>query len=148
MEYKLRKNIELNKMRNKTLFSECIHQDDYCSKSISKAHSIQNNGILNKLSRSGKVMAIDFSKMNLDNKFKLREVGRGKASTFTGFCNHHDSKIFEPIENFYYKPNNKKQNFLFAYRAFALGYYERYSAYELIKARLDNDASNFQTELG
>lgn len=148
MDCELDKSAKLNKIRNETLFSRCIHQDEFCDKLMSKAHSIQNNRILNKLSRSGKVMAVDFSKIPLDNSFKLREVGRGKASTFTGFCNYHDSRIFKPIENFDYNPNNEEQNFLYAYRAFALGYYERYSAYELIKAILYEDPSKVKSELG
>lgn len=137
-----------NKLRNKNLFSGCIHQDENCDKEISKAHSIQNNGILNKLSRNGKVLAVDFSKIYGDNgSFKLYEVGRGKASTFTGFCNNHDSHIFRPIENFEYKMNIQ-QNFLFAYRSFALGYYERYSSYQLIKARIEDDPKIIYTQLG
>ncbi|MCT1399012.1 hypothetical protein M4D81_08290 [Paenibacillus sp. p3-SID867] len=70
------------------------------------------------------------------------------ASTFTGFCNKHDSKIFSPIENNEYVPNDTRQNFLFAYLAFALGYYERYSSYNLMNARLEKDPSMFNTELG
>ena len=134
MSSKLDRSIKMNKMRNETSFNECIHKDKDCSKSISKAHSIQNKGILDKLSRLGDVMAIDFSKVSSDNGFRLREVGRGKASTFTGFCNTHDSDIFRPIEHCDYMENNKEQNFLFAYRSFGLSYYERYSAYKLIKA--------------
>ncbi|PAF31092.1 hypothetical protein [Paenibacillus sp. 7516] len=95
------------------------------------------------------MLAVDFSKTYLDNgKFKLHEVGKGKASTFTGFCNKHDSKIFRPIESYVYKISDTEQNFLFAYRAFALGYYERYSAYKLMNAKLEEDQSLFNTELG
>ncbi|MEK5180357.1 hypothetical protein [Paenibacillus sp. FSL R5-0928] len=148
MKREIEINKKINRMRNDTLFSECIHKDEHCEE-ISDAHSIQNNGILNKLARNGMVMAVDFSKINLGKgKFKLREIGRKKASTFTGFCNHHDSKIFNPIEQFNYEPMNIKHNFLFAYRAFALGYYERFSSYQLIEARLNDDPSKFQTRLG
>ncbi|KKD52993.1 MULTISPECIES: hypothetical protein [Paenibacillus] len=148
MNSNIKENIKFNKMRNNNLFSGCIHQDEFCNR-ISRAHSIQNNGILNKLSRNSEVMAIDFSKVYLDKgNFKLFKVGRDKASTFTGFCNHHDSSIFSPIENNDYKPTDSQHNFLFAYRAFALGYYERYSAYQLIKARVEDDPRNLHTELG
>lgn len=33
---KMQKNIEFNRLRNNTLFSGCIHEDEYCDKAISK----------------------------------------------------------------------------------------------------------------
>ena len=44
-----------------------------------------------------------------------------EASTFFGFCSYHDSVVFSDIENRTYS-NEKKQNFLFAYRACAFEY--------------------------
>lgn len=125
-------NKEMNKLRNSTLYKGCIHRDEECNGLTSKAHSIQHRKILDEISVDGEVVCIDFGKMGLSKDFKL--VGTNKASIFTGFCNYHDGKIFSPIENYKYELNNKEQNFLFAYRAFALGYYERYSAYEFRKA--------------
>ncbi|MCE0453037.1 hypothetical protein [Brevibacillus sp. AF8] len=143
------KNIkDINKARNKTLFSGCIHKDKDCNNSISKAHSIQNNGILNRLARNGNVMAFDFSKIPSNHNIILNEVGRGKASTFTGFCNNHDSKIFKPIEQFDYSPKSAEQNYLFAYRAFALGYYERHSSYKLLESRINEHPTSINSELG
>ncbi len=51
----------------------------------------------------------------------LKEFGVNEASTFFGFCSYHDSVVFSDIENKTYN-NEKKQNFLFAYRACAFEY--------------------------
>ncbi|WCF08317.1 hypothetical protein NDS46_29395 [Paenibacillus thiaminolyticus] len=132
------RNKKANKIRNKTMFKGCVHQDSTCNGTTSDAHSIQNKRILNKLAdENGKVICIDFGKAALYRNIKLDEVGRGKASTFTGFCNEHDSKIFKPIEEVEYIINNNKQEFLFAYRAFALSYYERHSSYGFMKEHLE-----------
>ncbi|MFS0596893.1 hypothetical protein AB1L16_09140 [Peribacillus frigoritolerans] len=48
--------IEFNKFKNKNLWSGCFHTDSNCSQRIIKAHSIQNNKILNKISENGKVL--------------------------------------------------------------------------------------------
>lgn len=136
------------KIRNKTIFSGCVHKDDSCN-GISKAHSLQENGILNKLARNKMVLAIDFSKVIADKgKVILHEVSISKASTFTGLCNHHDNKIFKPIEDhFEYKLGDTEQNFLFAYRAFALGYYERHSSYQLYFAQLEEALKDSKSPL-
>ncbi|WP_339310197.1 hypothetical protein [Paenibacillus sp. FSL M7-0896] len=149
MNNRISKNIKFNKMRNNNIYSGCIHKNEFCDKEISRAHSIQNNGILSKISRHGKVMALDFSKIYLNNgEFTLNEVGRNKASTFTGFCNKHDSEIFRPIDSNKYEEGNFEHNFLFAYRAFALSYYERYSSYQLMGAKLEENSNLYQSELG
>ena len=124
--------IKYNSLRNSTIHKRCLHEDEFCDKSVSKAHSVQENGILSKLSRNSEVLCIDFSSLPCND---LQLIGKGKASTFTGFCNHHDS-LFIPIEESSFSPRNRKQEYLYAYRAFALGYYERYSTYQFFKAQL------------
>ncbi|MMZ49033.1 hypothetical protein D1872_107190 [compost metagenome] len=131
-------NREANKIRNKTMFKGCVHKDFNCNKTTSNAHSIQNNRFLDKIANNnGEVMCIDFGKLGLYGNLKLQKVGRKKASIFTGFCNYHDSSIFKPIEESEYEINNKEQEFLFAYRAFALSYYERHSSYGFINEHLE-----------
>ena len=134
--HKLSKAKYFNMIRNKANYKGCLHSDHNCSSLTSKAHSVQNNRILSKISENGNVLCIDFSKLPLNKKNRLVEVGRNKASTFTGFCNYHDSFIFRPIESYDYNVGNKQQEFLFAYRAFALGYYERHSSYEFRRVML------------
>jgi hypothetical protein len=134
-------NKEINKLRNSSLFNGCVHNDAECN-DISKAHSIQNNGFLDNIAVNGEVLCIDFGKIGLEKHICLHNVGKAKASTFTGFCNYHDSKIFQPIELFDYRPNDIEQNFLYAYRAFALGYYERYSSFGFMQSAIENGHKN------
>jgi hypothetical protein len=49
----------------------------------------------------------------------ISRLGISKASTFPGFCNNHDTKIFAPIETEKLEFGNKKQADLFLLRAYA-----------------------------
>ncbi|MCP3793065.1 hypothetical protein [Paenibacillus sp. CH40] len=131
-------NKEANRIRNLTMFKGCVHKDSKCNGITSKAHSIQNKKYLNRISNeNGEVLCIDFGKVGLSKRSKLHLVGKGKASIFTGFCNHHDREIFQPIEQNEYKVNDLEQNYLFAYRAFALAYYERHSTFGFMKEHFE-----------
>ena len=81
---------------------------------ISAAHSIQNNGLLNKIADNGLVTSFGLVK----DGFRGKEIIKNHASIFWGFCNKHDA-VFKPIE---IKPytGTDEQNFLFAYRAFVV----------------------------
>lgn len=117
-----------NTIKNKVLVKECFHEDKDCSNRIIKAHSVQNNKILNAISQDGMVLMFDHDvndEMALHSKMKPK--GRKGATTFTGFCGHHDTTIFNPIENFDYEKGNKEQDFLFAYRALAKEYHSKKS---------------------
>lgn len=123
-----------NKFRNEETFKECITKNNQCSERIIKAHSIQNNRILNKLSKNGLVLHFNFGNVNFP--FKFEEMGRKKASTFSGFCSFHDQSIFDPIDNYAYAKGNKEQEFLYAFRSFARGYATKRTAVNLIN-RMD-----------
>lgn len=115
-----------NKLKNEILFKDCFHSDEKCN-NIIKSHSIQNNRILSRLctDKLGEI----FSFMNLDindkNEFIMSNIGRQKASTFTGFCQHHDNEIFKPIELKDFEVNNKEQEYVFAYRSIAWSLYAK-----------------------
>lgn len=97
-----------------TLYKECF----YCGSSdVINAHSIQNNRILSKISKNGHVLSVEYGMEDMILKPELKEIGKKKASTFTGFCNFHDTEIFQPIELQDYETENRKQEYLFAYRA-------------------------------
>jgi hypothetical protein len=83
-----------------------------------RAHSIQRNGVLNKIAENGNVIGFGFS-----NGRGFESVGIAKASTFSGFCAEHDQHIFKPIDLNPYYIGNSEQEFLFAYRALAKQYY-------------------------
>lgn len=89
---------------------------------VSAAHSIQNNGVLSKISEDGHVMGYVLDKAG----FEGQKIGKNGASIFFGFCNNHDS-IFKSIENEPYQ-QTVEQNFLFAYRGFVVSSHKKEEA--------------------
>lgn len=114
-----------SQLKKENIHDKCFYKN--CSSSTITAHSIQNNKILDKISRNGKVKKFDFGPTEDGIKAKVVEEGRGKASTFTGFCNYHDTEIFKPIELYNYEKGNREQEYLFAYRALAKEYHAKKS---------------------
>lgn len=121
----------MKNLLNQCRYSECFHKDHNCSPKIIKAHSLQKNRILNKLSEKGEVLTFSFDiSKPIDNlinavesiDFKMNRSGMKVASTFRGFCQYHDNLLFKPIEEHDYEMGNQEQEFLFAYRAFAKAY--------------------------
>lgn len=92
----------------------CLIDDCYCSDKIIKAHSIQNKNVLSYIAdKTNHVYGITPDK---DKVFDKKSVNR--ASTFKGFCGHHDNKLFEYIDNEIYSVlSQEKANFLYALRA-------------------------------
>ncbi|MGE7874802.1 hypothetical protein [Bacillus paramycoides] len=116
----------LEKIKKDCFLKECFHQNESCSDKIIKAHSIQNNRILNKISENGEVLMIGGGSDNSSNfKTSMQRKGRKIATTFTGFCGRHDNDLFIPIEEKNYQLGNKEQEFLFAYRALAKEYHTK-----------------------
>ena len=111
----------------------CSHYDKKnCSDEIIKAHSIQNNKILKKISKNGYVCMpkVEIEENMCDINF--REIGRKQATTFTGFCKVHDKIVFQPIEDKEYK-GTAEQKFLFAYRAIALENYKKKKVLHMLR---------------
>lgn len=115
-----------NKIKKDSFLKECFHEDENCSNKIIKAHSIQNNRILNKISENGEVLMIGGG-LDSSSIFKtsMQRIGRKRATTFTGFCGTHDNNLFMPIEENGYEKGNKEQEYLFAYRALAKEYHTK-----------------------
>lgn len=107
-------------------FEICLGFDkDKCKPLIKEAHTIQNNRILNRIAENGHLYKIE-SKYTDDGFVPFfKKISRNKASTFLGFCEYHDTKIFEPIEKRDYC-QDAIQNFLFAFRAFAFEYHKKH----------------------
>lgn len=125
-----RRSHEINKHWDNTDFKCCFATDkENCSPIIKDAHAIQNNRILNRISEGGHLYSI---RTNFNNGFPeaiFKQISRNKASTFFGFCDTHDTELFKPIEVTPYI-GTKKQNFLLAFRAFALEYHMKMRALE------------------
>jgi len=91
-----------------------------CVQTAIQAHSVQNSRILTLLAHHGhvKAMTLGFDRDGAP-QMRMDDVGRNKATTFTGFCSQHDSEIFAPIEREVFRPTDQEHLFLFAYRAVA-----------------------------
>ncbi len=128
--------IEMKKLISKKMsdarIKQCIHpKQDECEGKIVNAHSIQNNRILRALSEGGEVkMFKPDIKGGLN--IAITDIGRGKATTFTGFCGYHDKNTFQPIEDREYQ-GTEEQKFLFAYRAFAFEYHKKHEQVNVLK---------------
>lgn len=120
---------------------QCIHPDQSkCSGNIIKAHSIQNNRILNKIGRNGEVYMVKSAMTRHSFRMKFKLIGRKVATTFTGFCGFHDKVLFQPVEDIDYV-GSEQQNFLFAYRVFSFEYHKKMEAQNASKKRLDDKPS-------
>ncbi len=143
MNENIKRQAGLRHLRKDCLFKECFHKDNNCDSKIIKAHSIQENRNLKEISVNGEVLS--FNSVNFSDKFEvnLKEIGKGKASIFTGFCKYHDNAIFKPIEsNNDYEKHNKEQEFIFAYRVLAWFYYAKRVEYNFYKKSFDMFANN------
>jgi|TARA_A100001391_G_scaffold183172_1_gene150131 hypothetical protein len=83
----------------------CQHPDasaTTCSSPTSiKSHTIQRRGGLRAISESGHVFSTKRAFANLekrDGQVDMEQIGVGQASTFPGFCSHHDTELFKPVE--------------------------------------------------
>lgn len=83
----------------------CMHPEagkSTCSKGTIKAHTIQKEGGLRAIADEGHVISAktSFELLNKNHgELVPASIGIKNASTFMGFCSHHDNSMFEPIEN-------------------------------------------------
>ena len=113
---------DFDKAISKRLLKQCIHPNqNECSENIVKAHSIQNNKILNRIAEEGEVITLKYKSFPFASGSM---TGRKIATTFSGFCGYHDKTTFQIIEDRIFT-GSEEQLFLFAYRAFALEYHRK-----------------------
>lgn len=98
----------------------CLHPNakpNVCNKII-KAHSIQKANILKYIARNQHVYNFnaEFGELKKRGRLEPKLIGINDATTFTGFCNYHDTETFRPIESNGIEINNE-HIFLLAYRA-------------------------------
>ena len=110
-------------IKNEARIKRCLHPNKHeCDEKIIKAHAIQNNRILNKISENGMVVSMDGVQHLM---FQTAETkGRKITTVFTGFCKYHDKTLFQEIED---KPFvcSSKQFFLLTYRTMAWHYHKK-----------------------
>lgn len=110
-------------IKNEARIKRCLHpKQEECDGKIVKAHAIQNNRILNKISENGMLVTMDG---NLHNIFQTSDIkGRKVATTFTGFCSYHDKTLFQELEDKDFVAT-EKQIFLLSYRTMAWHYHKK-----------------------
>ncbi|MCK6467494.1 MAG: hypothetical protein L6Q53_04755 [Candidatus Brocadia sinica] len=81
-------------------FYRCFWPFEECKKEAIRAHSIQNSRVLQAIEQNGHVVMLQ-PKINFDEgpKAEFKDVGRNKATTFTGLCGEHDNQLFKPIDD-------------------------------------------------
>jgi hypothetical protein len=115
--------------REATLFrtyaelKECFLGNSECSKEIIRAHSLQENGYLNKIAADVKgnrslYSLGQYSKEEESSLISFKPQGLN-ASTFWGFCSYHDNAVFKPIEGEHKFDSSTEHCFLHSFRAFA-----------------------------
>ena len=142
----------MKKYKEKYKNTVCYHPDKKnCKGKLKDCHTIQNNKILNKLAVNGKVFMFssnvtleaykDFFECeegdNIDKPCVVfdqmfQEIGRNYATTFKGFCDYHDTVVFQDIET---RNFNREtiQFFEYAYRGLTHRLYERKKSLSLIR---------------
>lgn len=92
----------------------CYHLD--CNEIAIKSHILQKNGILSAIADDYHLRMLHFDFLGDDSPAFFKRIGINNAFTFKGFCQKHDSSIFEPIEKYNIDFDNYKNRLLFAYR--------------------------------
>lgn len=107
-----------------------------CNGQIVRAHSIPKSSSLKEIARNGHVYgfipSLEAASNSLEGKIYPQLIGINEASTFTGFCNLHDTKLFSEIEDKVFT-GTPKQCFLLAYRALAMGIFRKIAEIETLK---------------
>lgn len=89
-----------------------------CKGQAIHAHAVQSSGVLESLCRNGHVVMPKLQvTLSKPPRYVFCEVGRNKATTFTGLCSHHDRELFLPIEINNIDLSNLHHLFLLSYRA-------------------------------
>ena len=136
----------IKESRNEAYIKHCLHPNvKECDETIIKAHSIQNNRILKKISTNGEV-CMPLSKNNLPI-VAMDRYGRKVASVFTGFCKKHDKILFQPIEDREFT-KTEEQLFLYTYRTFAYEYHRKLEANNFLEIMAQKTTDNHDGQLG
>lgn len=120
--------------------ARCLHfkSTGEC-KDLAEVHSLQKNGLLRMLSQDSHVyvpsMNIGTIRKNA-GKVVLERKGINKASTFAGFCAHHDCELFGPIDTRPLAPTDQ-QVALYGYRALCREFFAKENASALIDEQLE-----------
>lgn len=109
-------------LKRRTAMQKCLALNEECPAPVIRAHSIQGSSILNLLAHEGKVYMF----RQRPDGFHLELDGQNRVTTFTGFCQPHDSELFREIDfdmTRAFNPASKRQLCLLSLRAVAREYW-------------------------
>jgi len=112
----------------------CLHPNARtdCSEKVIRAHTIQKGSSLKRIAEDGHVLGLSADLAELarnGGKVGVKRVGINQASTFSGFCGHHDKLTFSPVEDVPFAATDE-QCFLLGYRAMCRELYQKTTALE------------------
>lgn len=139
----------LSKLKKNSEIRECFHhKKEECKGDIKNAHSISRSGrmdlIKGLVNKNEKVYSL--SEIIIENdivKKVIKDIGWSQAaSTFFGFCDHHDTNLFLPIENNNDFNESLEHCFLHSYRSFAFTYHQLKKTHKLIRYSIDSTSNS------
>ena len=125
---------------------------DECSGKIVKAHTIPKSSSLKAIGQHGHVLGLKMSHESMTKfggRLEPEKIGIKNASTFMGFCQKHDDKLFSCLEKYIFTAT-EEQCFKLAFRSFAKEYYAKAALVDMhqIHSELDRGKSlNRQLEI-
>jgi len=133
---------EIIEISNKSKVKMCLHPkaDKAACNEIIKAHSIQRAKILENISRDKHVYSFSSHIGDIKKQGRMlpKLIGINEASTFTGFCNFHDTETFKPIEINDIEISNE-HIFLIAYRSLCKEIYAKQYQKNMIPVTREGD---------
>ena len=118
----------------------CLSPTDFhldCKGSIIDSHTVSRSGSLGAIVRDGHVYSYAVNIQSLEQtggRVLPKLVGWRVASTFPGFCKHHDKQLFAPLEDQPFT-GTAEQCFLLGYRAVSRELYTKQNSFNQIKLR-------------
>lgn len=91
-----------------------------CEEVSINSHLLQKNGILNNISTNGHIIQIkprDFAIEHKDGIIDIARIGINRGMSYLLFCNSHDTKVFEDIEQKTLDVTKYRNQLLFSYRS-------------------------------
>jgi len=134
----------VHEMRERLMVGRCMHPaavSGACGGGPIRAHTIQRNGGLSGIAEAGHVLSIvaAFEDLHKNNGVLVpRSVGVGSASTFSGFCNYHDTTMFRPVE-VGARELSGENCFLLSFRALAYEFVMKEAAIGTLSLMREND---------
>lgn len=98
-----------------------------CTKKIIASHTVSRSGSLGLIEENGHVYSYEFSLQRiaeLRGGLRPKLIGWKVASTFPGFCSHHDKSLFAPLEDAPFE-GTPEQCFLLGMRSVAWELYAK-----------------------